>query len=49
MVVSSDKKYMSPHEYLKWEERQEIKYEYIDGEVFAMTEVTIPHNTIALN
>ncbi|MBD2529180.1 Uma2 family endonuclease [Nostoc flagelliforme FACHB-838] len=49
MVASSDKKYMSPHEYLKWEERQEIKYEYIDGEVFAMTEVTIPHNTIALN
>jgi Uma2 family endonuclease len=49
MVASPDKKYISPHEYLEWEERQEIKYEYIDGEVFAITGVTIPHNTIALN
>ncbi|MBD2197010.1 MULTISPECIES: Uma2 family endonuclease [Calothrix] len=40
---------MSPQEYLEWEVRQEIKYEYIDGEVFAMTGGTLPHNDIALN
>ncbi|MBD2356267.1 Uma2 family endonuclease [Tolypothrix sp. FACHB-123] len=40
---------MTPQEYLEWEVRQEIKYEYIDGEVFAMTGGTLPHNDIALN
>lgn len=49
MVVNPDRNSMSPQEYLEWEEGQEIKYEYIDGEVFAMTGGTIPHNSIALN
>ncbi|MDZ8134552.1 MAG: Uma2 family endonuclease [Nostoc sp. DedQUE04] len=49
MVASPDRNYMSPHEYLEWEQGQEIKYEYIDGEVFAMTGGTLPHNDIALN
>ncbi|KAB8316852.1 Uma2 family endonuclease [Tolypothrix campylonemoides VB511288] len=49
MVASSDRKYMTPQEYLEWEERQDIKYEYVNGEVFAMTSGTIPHTTIALN
>ncbi len=49
MVANPDPKYMSPEEYLEWEERQEIKYEYVNGEVFAMTGGTIPHNAIALN
>ena len=49
MVASSDTSYMSPSEYLEWEEQQDIKYEYINGEVFAMTGGTIPHTTIALN
>lgn len=40
---------MTPQEYLDWEETQELKHEYIDGEVFAMTGGTIPHNLIALN
>ncbi len=40
---------MSPQEYWEWEERQEIKYEYINGEVFSMTGEIIPHTTIALN
>ena len=38
-----------PDEYLEWEPQQEIKYEYVDGEVLAMTGGTIPHNDIALN
>jgi Uma2 family endonuclease len=49
MVASPDINYMSLQEYLEWEERQEIKYEYIDGEVLAMTGGTLPHNDIALN
>lgn len=49
MVVSPDQNYMTPQEYLEWEERQEIKYEYVNGEVFAATENNIPHNRIAVN
>jgi Uma2 family endonuclease len=49
MVASPERKYMTPQEYLEWEERQDIKYEYVNGEVFAMTGGTIPHTTIALN
>ncbi|MFN6326119.1 MAG: Uma2 family endonuclease, partial [Aphanizomenon sp.] len=43
MVASSDTSYMSPSEYLEWEEQQDIKHEYINGQVFAMTGGTIPH------
>ncbi|NER38065.1 MAG: Uma2 family endonuclease [Oscillatoria sp. SIO1A7] len=50
MVAIQDPKYMSPQEYLDWEELQPIKYEYINGEVFAMMAGgTIPHNAIAVN
>ncbi len=40
---------ITPKEYLEWEEQQPIKYEYINGQVFAMTGGTIPHNDITLN
>ena len=40
---------MSIEEYLAWEIDQDIRYEYINGEVFAITGGTIPHNDIALN
>ena len=40
---------MSPQEYLEWEAQQPLKYEYVNGEVFAMTGGTIPHNDIAVN
>ncbi|MDD1413782.1 Uma2 family endonuclease [Dolichospermum sp. ST_con] len=49
MVAIPDRIYMSPEEFLEWEEQQDIKHEYINGEVFAMTGGTIPHTTIALN
>ncbi|MBE9247753.1 Uma2 family endonuclease [Dolichospermum sp. LEGE 00240] len=49
MVANFDPIYMSPLEYLEWEEQQDIKHEYINGEVFAITGGTIPHITIALN
>jgi Uma2 family endonuclease len=40
---------MAPQEYLEWESTQDVKYAYVNGEVFAMTGGTIPHNQIALN
>jgi len=38
---------MTPQEYFDWEEKQPIKYEYMDGRVFAMTGGTILHNDTA--
>ncbi len=49
MVANPQFQYMSPQEYLEWEKTQELRYEYIDGEVFAMTGGTKPHNRIAGN
>jgi Uma2 family endonuclease len=40
---------MTIEEYLEWEAQQEIRHEYVNGEVFAMTGSTIPHNDLALN
>ena len=40
---------MTIEEYFVWELDQDIRYEYINGEVFAMTGGTIPHNDITLN
>jgi Uma2 family endonuclease len=40
---------MTFEEYLAWELDQDIRYEYINGEVFGMTGGTIPHNDLALN
>lgn len=40
---------MSVEAYLVWEPQQETRYEYVHGEVFAMTGGTIPHNDIAIN
>jgi Uma2 family endonuclease len=40
---------MSPQEFLAWEETQELRHEYVNGKVIAMTGGTIPHNDLALN
>ncbi|KJH71500.1 Uma2 family endonuclease [Aliterella atlantica] len=55
MIAISDKPYMTPEEYLEWQETQELRYEYVDGvvyakdEVYGMTGGTLAHNDIALN
>lgn len=49
MIASLNKHYMSPAEYLEWEPQQDLKYEYVNGEAYAMTGDTIPHNAIAIN
>ena len=49
MVANLKSPNMTPQEYLEWEKTQELRYEYIDGDVFAMTGGTKPHNRIAGN
>ncbi len=48
MIALSDR-HFSPEEYFHWESQQELRYEYIDGEVFAMAGGTIAHSAIAVN
>ncbi|SKB11351.1 conserved hypothetical protein [Planktothrix sp. PCC 11201] len=40
---------MTAEEYLEWESKQELRYEYIDGEILAMTGGTLSHAKIYLN
>ncbi len=40
---------MSPADYLEWEMEQELKHEYIDGEIFEMTGGTGKHSRIPIN
>lgn len=49
MIATPHPQRMSAEEYLEWETLQNIRHEYLNGEVFAMTGGTIPHNDIALN
>jgi len=49
MIASSDRIRLSPAAYLEWEAQQPIKYEYLQGEAYAMTGGTLAHNAIALN
>lgn len=49
MIADPKLTYMTPEEYLDWEEEQPLKYGYIDGEIYDMTGGTIPHNDIAVN
>ena len=49
MIAQPQPQFMTSQEYLEWEEQQPIKYEYINGAVFAMTGGTIPHNDVAIN
>ncbi|MBW4420163.1 MAG: Uma2 family endonuclease [Myxacorys californica WJT36-NPBG1] len=49
MIAHRDDFRLSPQDYLDWEAQQPIKYEYINGEAYAMTGGTLPHNDIAVN
>jgi Uma2 family endonuclease len=40
---------LTPEEYFAWEEQQEEKHEYFDGEVYAMSGGTLNHSEIAGN
>lgn len=49
MIATLQPQPMTIAEYLEWEPLQELRYEYVNGVVVAMTGGTIPHNDIALN
>lgn len=49
MIATLQPQPMTIAEYLEWEPLQELRYEYVNGAVIAMTGGTIPHNDIALN
>ena len=44
-----DSQKMTAEEYLKWEATQEMRHEYVDGDIVAMTGGSIPHTKIYLN
>lgn len=49
MALSDRLPKMTVQEYLAWETTQEFRYEFIDGEILAMSGASIPHNQLALN
>lgn len=49
MVSERFPKYMSVAEYLAYEEETGVRYEYLDGEIFAMAGGSDRHSTIGLN
>jgi Uma2 family endonuclease len=49
MVAARDSQRLTPDEYFVWEEQQELRHEYFDGEVFAMAGGTLAHADIAFN
>jgi Uma2 family endonuclease len=40
---------ITPGDYLDWEEQQDLRYEYINGEVYAMSGGSANHGEIAAN
>lgn len=49
MVATPQPTPLTPQEYFEWEDQQDLRYEYFDGAVFAMTRGSIPHADIAFN
>ena len=48
-MVAAKVDYIPPEEYLDLEEKNSVKHEYIDGQIYAIAGTTDPHNIIALN
>lgn len=49
MIANPKSDRITVEQYFEWESHQNVRYEYAEGEVFAMTGGTIPHNDIAIN
>lgn len=49
VVVKQQFPKLTPEEYFVWEETQNIRHEYLDGEVYAMSGGTINHSDISGN
>ena len=48
IALKDNSPYFTPEEYFTWEEQQPEKYEYIDGEVYAMSGGSVNHGRIAI-
>jgi Uma2 family endonuclease len=48
-MVAQPQPTLTPAGYLDWEAQQSLRYEFVDGQIVAMTGGTIPHNQIAVN
>ncbi|QQE65759.1 hypothetical protein GFS31_24480 [Leptolyngbya sp. BL0902] len=49
MIATPQPSFLTPQAYFEWEAQQDLRYEYFDGAVFAMTGGSIPHADIAFN
>ncbi|MEM1426173.1 MAG: Uma2 family endonuclease [Cyanobacteria bacterium P01_H01_bin.130] len=49
MIASPDPRYISPEDYLAGEKQSSVRYEYRNGEVYAMSGGSDAHETIAPN
>ena len=49
MIAQPNFSVLTPQDYLDWEQQQPLRYEYLNGQVLAMTGGTLAHNDIAVN
>lgn len=49
MVATPQTQKMTVEAYLEWESHQELRHEFVNGKVLAMTGGTLPHNDITIN
>ena len=49
MIATPQPQQMTAEDYLAWEARQELRYEYCNGDVFAMAGGTKTHDKLAFN
>jgi Uma2 family endonuclease len=49
MIATPQPLTMTVEAYLDWEPCQEVRHEFVNSKVFAMTGGTLPHNDIAIN
>ncbi len=49
MIAVPEFQPLTPQQYFEWEAQQELRYEYFDGNVFAMTGGSLSHGRIGLN
>ncbi len=49
VATKEDQLIFTPEEYFAWEEKQGVKHEYINGEVYAMSGGSLNHSEIACN
>jgi Uma2 family endonuclease len=49
VAIAQPSSHFTPQDYFDWEAQQELRYEYFDGQVYAMTGGSLAHGRIGLN